>query len=706
MSSDGDFASTVIAEWRQGRVPDAQQVIADHPELASDKSTVLHLAYEEFCLRTDAGESIDSREYCGRFPMFRSSLARLLEVHHYFSDHPEQLPSQASIGWPDAGEKIIGFTIVRELGRGGIARVYLAQEETLGDRPVVIKVSRGGAKEAETLGKLVHPHIVPVHSVQQDPISGFTVVCMPFLGETTLCDVLDRAFQGENAPSNTGLIRQAVIDDDENTRSADQIPILPRNYVDTVVDIGIQLADALSYTHSLGILHRDIKPSNILVERSGKVMLLDFNLSADARSNGRPLGGTLPYMAPEHMMAVFFSEATDGIVDARSDIYSLGVVLYELLTGTRPFESPLINEPSRQAVENLLARIAKAPIPIRERNPDVDSKAAEIIHRCLAEAPQRRFQSAADLIVALRSHRSTRQRVQRWIHRYRKPIAGTAVPTTFAMLITIGLVLNRPPLKVREFNAGLTDYSNGAFSGAFDHFTTMLAEDPTSQAAHFARGQALVQLGNYDGAIQEFKSIQQHPTDGRLLACLAYCYGRNFSHPNAILLGEEAIASNCNSAAVLNNLGRSYMDLSRLNKAQQCFNKAISLDPHFALAYHNRVQLDRQLALRDGQLPPKATRDVEMALAIDAKNPWLLLDAGYIYALASRQVTNHDAKAINFLQQAVELGLDYTAFASDPVFIHLQQMPEFKLLLQRTAMPRQISPRPLFAIPYSSAELK
>src|SRR5438093_5080749 len=105
------------------------------------------------------------------------------------ADLPELLA--ASVVWPLPGEEFLGFRPTEELGRGAFSRVFLAEELALGNRSVVVKVSRLSGLEPRALGRLRHPHIVPVHSVGVDERTGLTLICMPFLGRATLCDLLD-----------------------------------------------------------------------------------------------------------------------------------------------------------------------------------------------------------------------------------------------------------------------------------------------------------------------------------------------------------------------------------------------------------------------------------------------------------------------------------------------------------------------------------
>lgn len=290
------------------RALDAIALLEAHPEFKARKSIVLDLAYEEYCQRVEAGEAVETDPFCMRFRPFAESLRRLVEVHDYLEDHPHLLPMQ-NAPWPSPGQKLAGFTTITELGRGAFARVYLANEADLGDRFVTIKVSHDETAEADILGKLQHPNIVPVHSVRCDPKTGLTVLCMPYLGAATLLDVLEVVFAREARPRDASRILEAV-----EKRQATLPPATldvsdgkaPRHttYITGVVHLSVQLADALAYAHSRGVCHLDLKPSNVLVTPRGKPMLLDFNLAFGPRHSERRLGGTLPYMSPEQLRAM------------------------------------------------------------------------------------------------------------------------------------------------------------------------------------------------------------------------------------------------------------------------------------------------------------------------------------------------------------------------------------------------------------------
>src|SRR5262245_44882909 len=261
-------------------------------------------------------------------------------------------------GLPRVGEDFLGFRLTEELGTGAFGRVFLAQQLVLSDRPVALKVTARPNREPQHLARLQHTNIVPILSVHQS--GELQAVCMPYYGRTTLRHVLSSLRQHDSLPaSGEGLVSTL------RASAAPTAPALPTptivarqasgsaavpgsitpaptrdmlarlQYVDAVVWLGARLADGLAHAHERGVLHRDVKPENVLLADDGQPMLLDFNLADDAATelNLAQLGGTLLYMAPEHL-EVFCGGVKP--VDARSDLYSLGLVLYELLTNRHP----------------------------------------------------------------------------------------------------------------------------------------------------------------------------------------------------------------------------------------------------------------------------------------------------------------------------------------------------------------------------------
>ncbi len=266
------------------------------------------------------------------------------------------------------GQTLGPFEIISELGRGGMAVVYKARQTDL-QRMVALKIlppelSRDQSylqrflHEARSAAALEHPHIVPIYAIGE--AQGFHYIAMKFIAGRTLKDVAQ----------------------DDGALSLAQTATLLE-----------QVAGALDYAHSRGVIHRDIKPSNMMVEPNGWVYLTDFGLArgGDA-AQGLTLAGTVmgtpEYMSPEQAQGL----ATIG---PATDIYALGVVVYELLTGKVPFSADT-------PMGMLVARLQYAPRPPRDYRGDLPLAVEDVIMRALARRPEARFPSATALVDALK----------------------------------------------------------------------------------------------------------------------------------------------------------------------------------------------------------------------------------------------------------------------------------------------------------------
>ena len=186
------------------------------------------------------------------------------------------------------------------------------------------------------------------------------------------------------------------------------------DFVEAVCWIGARLGEALAYAHARGVLHRDIKPANILLNQYGRPLLADFNIALDPRrefgATGEMFGGTLAYMSPEHLDA--FNPDGSGspdAVDIRSDVYALGVVLFEMLTGQHPFRSTKRESALGEKMREMASRRRAGAPSARQINADVPKVLDRAIRRCLDPDPQRRYQTAAELARALDGCREWRR---------------------------------------------------------------------------------------------------------------------------------------------------------------------------------------------------------------------------------------------------------------------------------------------------------
>ena len=298
------------------------------------------------------------------------------------------------------------YVVERELGRGGMGIVYLARDVAL-DRPVAIKLlpptlatpaqRERFLQEARTAARLAHPHIVPIHAVEQRGDLAFFV--MGYIAGTTLAEQVRT--QGPLDPATATRVLQEV-------------------------------AWALAHAHQHGVIHRDIKPENILLERgSGRALVTDFGIArvADGTSSGpQRVVGTARFMSPE--------QAAGALVDGRSDLYSLGVTAFFALTGRFPFDAA--------DAQGLLVQREMMPAPpIASLRSGMPSALAVAIDRCLAKEPADRLASAADLAdaVAVVGERGAipaiLQRITREISAFAVDLAGYGTLAAVAIVIEL-----------------------------------------------------------------------------------------------------------------------------------------------------------------------------------------------------------------------------------------------------------------------------
>ena len=314
------------------------------------------------------------------------------------------------VAMPLPGQEFCGFRLMEELGHGTFARVYLARQEALAGRQVAVKVTQRPTREPERLARLQHTNVVPVYSVHK--AAALQVICMPFLGRRTLADALSgyRKSPAALPGHSTRKVLATRKGSSVNGKSGHRIPAqhdpsaktelimspdatLRVGDVAAILPILLQLADGLAHAHDRGVLHLDLKPANVLLADSGEPMLLDFNLSyADCEGKREVVGGTIPYMAPEQL--VDLKTRGKGRVDDRTDLYSLGAMAFELLTGKHPFP---VTSRTLTEFDGLLATRMKGPPSLRELNPDVSPAVDAIVRKLLAPKPEDRYQSARDL---------------------------------------------------------------------------------------------------------------------------------------------------------------------------------------------------------------------------------------------------------------------------------------------------------------------
>ena len=321
--------------------------------------------------------------------------------------HSQQVVSAIS----KIGESIGEFEIIRILGEGAFGKVFLARQKSL-DREVAVKITANVGTEGRTMARLEHAHIVQVYSESVDEHHGVRMLCMQFVPGATLYTLiarirdLPRSQRDGRAILNVldAVSTHSVIFDPAKLRDREVLAKCGRN--EAVCWIGRILAEALAYAHRRNVLHRDIKPANVIVNQYGQPMLTDFNLSLPKTGavhvGAAIFGGTIGYMAPEHIEALNPSgDVGPEVVDERSDIYSLGAVLLELLVDAKHTAGQKCTLDGHDIDKLVQSQRDIGQVSQLLDDADVAAPAAKIIRRCMDPLPQRRFQSASELADAL-----------------------------------------------------------------------------------------------------------------------------------------------------------------------------------------------------------------------------------------------------------------------------------------------------------------
>jgi len=400
--------------WQRGRRVAVEDYLSAYPELGTGDTAALDLLMAESEARRAVGEAFGPEDLARRFP------ARADEIRIYAGSGVR--PPTASASTADrhpysttpleprpvpVGElpTVFGrYRLVRKLGQGGMGAVWLAHDTHLARR-VALKVPRFGPgdgpevlerffREARAAAAIRHPHVCPVHDVGQ--IDGIHYLTMAYIDGPPLSDLIEGRGPLPQAPA-AALVRQ--------------------------------LALALQAAHELGIVHRDLKPGNVLVGPDGEPVITDFGLARRAEAGEARLTrtgsilGTPAYMSPEQVEA-------SGDVGPASDVYSLGVMLYELLTGRPPFTGPLT-----EVLWQVRFKEPERPSVLR---PDLDPQLEAIVMRALAKQPEMRYGSmdefAADLGDYLKKEEARAGPVNRLLPYLRQAAAATKVEDTPPLL--------------------------------------------------------------------------------------------------------------------------------------------------------------------------------------------------------------------------------------------------------------------------------
>ena len=449
------------------------------PELADRLAVVL----DEYLAKREQGTAPELDVLCDRYPELAPSIRHYARSFEFLQNAVREVRdgSLPRTGRLDVSMREIGdYRLAREIGRGGMGVVYEALQLSLGRR-VALKILPFAAvldprqiarfqNEAQAAAQLHHPNIVPVYAIGSD--RGTYFYSMQLIDGQSLdqaiadlqsgCDILSTprlptaaAEPGLNCNRNATTMTASLVHVD-NASLSDGSSTLPnmalarpelvttvrsvrsRNHLQRVAELGVQAAEALQFAHEHGIVHRDIKPSNLLIDRNGKLWVSDFGLAQCAGVAGLTQSGdvigTLRYMSPEQ------AAGKTHWIDNRTDIYSLGLTLYELIT-----LQPVVFGSDRV---QMLRQIAdNEPMAMRKINPTVPADLENIILKSLSKEREDRYATAGDMAADLQRFLDGRtplarrpslvDRAARWVSRHARAVALSGAILLGLLLMTV-----------------------------------------------------------------------------------------------------------------------------------------------------------------------------------------------------------------------------------------------------------------------------
>ena len=447
------------------------------------------------------------------------------------------------------GQKLGNYHLVRLLGEGGFAEVYLGEHVHLGTRAAIkilhtqlaaddIEIFRN---EARTIAQLEHPHIVRVLDFGVEGKTPFLV-----MGYAT-----------------NGTLRQ-------------RHPKSTRLTLTTVLPYVKQIADALQYAHDEKVIHRDVKPENMLIGKRQEILLSDFGIAVMAQSsryqNAQDMAGTITYMAPEQIQ---------GKPRPASDQYSLGIVIYEWLSGTRPFHGSL--------TEMVGQHLSASPPPLREKLPTISPAVEEVVMRALAKDPKERFAKVSDLAMALEQASPSAESVQPKVvvlsNNQLSTMPNEAVTPPNQ---TSPQDISRQMQKSKEewlFDAlELLEADN--YSEALTTLNIVLSLDPNLSYAHNAKGFSLYHLNDYTEALTSLDravALNLNDTTARYGRGLVLEKLKRFA--DALLEYDQITRFDATYSPAWRQKGHILSEMKRYEESLTAYEKALQLNQNDADAY-------------------------------------------------------------------------------------------------------------------------
>jgi serine/threonine protein kinase len=544
----------------------------------------------------DGGNGVLLSDYCNKYPLLKEALEQKYRIVRAL----EEAFTEEELAGTEIGE----YLIVEEIGRGGMGVVYLALQQSL-RRYVALKVLPFGFTldsglikrfhtEAQIIARFNHPNIVPVYSTGQE--KGIYYIAMALIPGLSLNKVLEGLKHFPADKWTAATVRDIIHTHPDFIRlnvSTDKIGrpdsiIFVRDssfwgqaYHSFVLTLCAEIADALSYAHRNGVCHGDLKPSNIMLSYGGVPMIVDFGLAKDIHSfrstQSQDFLGTLAYASPEHVRK--------NVISPKSDIWSLGVTMYEMLSLNQPFRS--------SNVAGTIEKILKTDPPLLRVGANRFPKDVEaIVFKCLGKALEIRYDQAELLKEDINNFLYSKPVMARPVGKLGRSLKWIKRNRLVSMLFGVLMIL--------------------LIIGLYAVLNSSIKESVAEGSRYIDEGKNLEALKSYERALKLLNiPLFSKKTKADVLTGMGDAWSGMGEYEKAITSYERALQIDANYVSALAGMGDVYFEKGLYEKTIEIYDKVLRLSPGHRNSYYQRGK-----AYKEQGSYRKALRDFHRAIRL------------------------------------------------------------------------------------------
>lgn len=524
-------------------------------------------------------------KYIDKYPQYKEKILSKIQTAEFIKNNLQEENL--------SGKKLGDYIILEELGRGGMGIVFLAIHPGL-SRLTAVKVLppsfvtdqealNNFKNEAKIIAKFNHPNIVPIYSI--DSKEGITYIAMGYVPGLSLQDIKERLKENKKKELKAIHVRELIEKTKLNKKDISQESITlkrgydfwNKSYYCFIATLGKEISSALSYAHKNKIIHGDIKPSNIIINNEGLPMILDFGLSRDIKKEteekGKDFSGTLAYSPPERIK--------ENTTNEKTDIWSLGITLYEVLTFINPFRENTIDKTMKKVVNS-------NPPPLKSFNKKVPAELEAIIMKCLEKNPQERYSSMEELSNDFNNYLQSKPIKAKPINRVNRTFKWCKrnPKYSFLFIIIFLFVLTSPYFYFKYlihnwFQKGATYFDQGRYEESIREYKKILKYMPNNIKTLADIGNSYYWQGEYKKALETYKKIYKiDPSYTQALGGIADIYFDMKEYNKAINYYKKALSSAPQDRWAWLALGAAFREKGDFDDAVFYYGKTVLMAPN------------------------------------------------------------------------------------------------------------------------------